>query len=140
MTHPAHLAITQEATRGQRAAERLAQVVGSWSFLIVQTAIIVLWMTLNVVAWVRNWDPYPFILLNLCLSLQAAYTGPMLLIASNRQSEIDRRVAAQTYEDTEGIKALLAAWDAHQQEHAQEQSLQTEILKGLNTLLAGGKS
>ena len=65
--------------------------VGSWRFLAIQSCLLALWVALNVVGWVRHWDPYPFILLNLALSFQAAYTGPILLIASNRQEERDRR-------------------------------------------------
>ena len=78
-------------SRGQRAAEKMAQVIGSWRFLAIQSCLLALWVALNVVGWVRHWDPYPFILLNLALSFQAAYTGPILLIASNRQEERDRR-------------------------------------------------
>jgi uncharacterized membrane protein len=64
--------------------------MGSWRFLIIQSVIIAVWVVLNVVGFVNHWDPYPFILLNLCFSLQAAYTGPILLVAGNRQAQLDR--------------------------------------------------
>jgi uncharacterized membrane protein len=80
-------------TFGQRAADGAARVIGSWRFLIVQTVVLAGWVTLNVLAWVRHWDPYPFILLNLALSFQAAYSAPVLLMSSNRQGAVDREAA-----------------------------------------------
>lgn len=74
---------TSDLSIGQRLAERAASAIGSWPFLIVQNVFIGLWMIANVFAWVFHWDPYPFILLNLMLSTQAAETGPILLIAAN---------------------------------------------------------
>ncbi len=88
--HPVNQVHLDEATFGERLADRVATVLGSWRFLIIQTIIIAAWVALNVVALVQHWDPYPFILLNLCFSLQAAYTGPILLVAGNRQSQLDR--------------------------------------------------
>ena len=80
-------------TFGQRAADAAARTVGSWRFLIAQTVVLAAWVVLNVVAWVRHWDPYPFILLNLALSFQAAYSAPVLLMSSNRQDAVDREAA-----------------------------------------------
>ena len=76
---------------GQRLAEKVARVAGSWKFIIVQTLIISVWVVLNVTNMI-SLDRFPFIFLNLCLSLQAAYTAPLILIAQNRQSEIDRQI------------------------------------------------
>ncbi len=73
-------------------------LVGSWRFIIVQSAVLVLWIVLNVVAWIQHWDPYPFILLNLVLSFQAAFTAPILMMAQNRQSDIDRQKAQLDYD------------------------------------------
>lgn len=75
---------------GQRVAEKLAQFVGSWRFIIVQTILFAMWITANVLAWIQHWDPYPFILLNLFLSFQAAYCGPIIMMAQNRQEANDR--------------------------------------------------
>jgi uncharacterized membrane protein len=80
----------ERMTPGQRAADWLAGVVGSWGFIIVQSVILMLWAMLNVTAWVHHWDPYPFILMNLFLSLQAAYTAPVLMMSQNRQAIKDR--------------------------------------------------
>jgi uncharacterized membrane protein len=78
------------ATPGERAADRVAAVIGSWRFILVQTGILIVWMALNVTAWVRHWDPYPFILMNLALSMQAAFAGPIILMSQNRQAKRDR--------------------------------------------------
>lgn len=85
------------ATTGQRISDALTKMVGSWTFIITQSIILCLWIILNVVAWVSQWDPYPFILLNLVLSFQAAFTAPIIMMSQNRQSEIDRRRAENDY-------------------------------------------
>ena len=82
--------IDERRTAGQRAADKIASVMGSWKFLIIQSIILVLWIALNIAAYVNHWDPYPFILLNLFLSLQAAYTAPVIMMSQNRQAERDR--------------------------------------------------
>ena len=92
---------------GQRVADRVAAGVGSWPFIIVQSTLLVAWMALNVYlvveehrhpGFLKAWDPYPFILLNLVLSFQAAYTGPVVMMSQNRQSEKDRLMAEHDYE------------------------------------------
>ena len=88
--HPVNQVHIDEATFGERLADGVATVLGSWRFLIIQSVIILSWVTLNVIGLIARWDPYPFILLNLCFSLQAAYTGPILLVAGNRQNQLDR--------------------------------------------------
>jgi len=80
----------EQLTPGQRIADGVAKVVGSWTFIIVQSLILLLWAVLNVIGWAYHWDPYPFILMNLFLSLQAAYTAPMLMMSQNRQAAKDR--------------------------------------------------
>jgi len=87
-----------ELTRGQRMADRVAATMGSWRFIMVQSVAIGIWITFNVVTGVGKWDPYPFILLNLLLSFQAAYTAPAIMMSQNRQSELDRRHAQNDYE------------------------------------------
>jgi uncharacterized membrane protein len=88
----------QKLTTGQRIADRLAAVMGSWSFIIVQSVILAIWISLNVVAYIQHWDPYPFILLNLALSFQAAYAAPIIMMSQNRQAAKDRLMAEQDYE------------------------------------------
>lgn len=85
-------------TRGQRLADAVAATIGSWRFIIIQSTAIVLWITGNVLTGRNAWDPYPFILLNLLLSFQAAYTAPAIMMSQNRQSELDRRHAENDYE------------------------------------------
>lgn len=88
--HPVNVVHHEEATRGERLADSIAAGIGSWRFLIIQTIAVLLWVGLNIVGLVRRWDPFPFILLNLLFSVQAAYTGPVLLLAGNRQAQKDR--------------------------------------------------
>ncbi|CAN5267895.1 DUF1003 domain-containing protein [soil metagenome] len=85
-------------TFGEKAADAVAARVGSWRFIIIQSMLLIVWVTLNLMAWVQAWDPYPFILLNLFLSLQAAYTAPMLMMSQNRQADLDRLRAEHDYE------------------------------------------
>jgi Predicted membrane protein len=83
----------EQMTLGQRVADRVADTIGSWPFIIIQTIILTIWIILNWIGWVRRWDPYPFILLNLMLSFQAAYSGPVIMMSQNRQSDKDRLAA-----------------------------------------------
>jgi uncharacterized membrane protein len=93
--HQQHL---DERTIGQRLADSTARVLGSWPFIIGQTVIVFAWIVLNVTAYTRRWDPYPFILLNLMFSVQAAYAAPILMMSQNRQAERDRYQAKADFE------------------------------------------
>ncbi|MFI5138177.1 MAG: DUF1003 domain-containing protein [Sphingobacteriales bacterium] len=75
---------------GQRLADSVATGMGSWRFIIIQTIIVILWMAANVVGFIYHWDVYPYILLNLLFSTQAAYAAPIIMMAQNRQNERDR--------------------------------------------------
>ncbi|MBF6174509.1 DUF1003 domain-containing protein [Nocardia blacklockiae] len=99
-----------------RSSERVARFLGTGRYLVLQTVIVVVWIGLNVFAVRLRWDPYPFILLNLAFSTQAAYAAPLILLAQNRQDnrdrvalEEDRARAAQTKADTEFLARELAA-------------------------------
>jgi uncharacterized membrane protein len=83
---------------GQRLADSVATGMGSWRFIIIQTVIVALWMTLNVVGFMYHWDVYPYILLNLLFSTQAAYAAPIIMMAQNRQNERDRANAEQDFQ------------------------------------------
>ena len=84
----------ERMTLGQRVADRVADTIGSWRFIITQTVILIIWITLNVTLRVdQRWDIYPFILLNLALSFQAAYSGPVIMMSQNRQAAKDRLAA-----------------------------------------------
>ena len=99
-----------------RVAEGIARFLGTGRFLAIQTLLVIVWIALNVLAVRLRWDPYPFILLNLAFSTQAAYAAPLILLAQNRQadrdrvqSEEDRARAASTRADTEYLARELAS-------------------------------
>ena len=108
--------LDQQSTRGERAADWVASVVGSWRFIIGQSLILVVWVILNVTAWVNHWDPYPFILMNLVLSMQAAMTAPVIMMSQNRQSTRDRLEARNDFminqKAEEEIRAVLVHLEA----------------------------
>ena len=84
-------------TFGQRAADGIAKWAGSWTFIISFLILLGLWMAANIYMWVNQWDPYPFILLNLVLSCIAALQAPVILMSQNRQSQKDRIKAEYDY-------------------------------------------
>jgi uncharacterized membrane protein len=92
---PARSTILRTSSRGERIADIVTEIVGSWRFIIIQSCLLTVWIVLNIIAWIAHWDPYPFILLNLALSFQAAYATPFILMSQNRQSGIDRDKAQQ---------------------------------------------
>ncbi len=99
-----------------RFSESIARTLGTARFLVIQTIIVGAWISINVAFVVLRWDPYPFILLNLAFSTQAAYAAPLILLAQNRQeqrdrlqAENDRRVAERTKFDTEFLARELAS-------------------------------
>jgi uncharacterized membrane protein len=143
----ARMQIHTPQSPGERAADAVAVAMGSWRFIIIQSAIGAAWVALNLVAVLRHFDPYPFILLNLLFSTQAAYAAPIIMMSQNRQASKDRRrddheavtvdmtaeIVALTRANTQEIRRL-----AHEQGSilaAQDRVLaqQTEIL----TLLRG---
>jgi uncharacterized membrane protein len=81
-------ALENSRTSRERLADLVALWVGSWTFLIVQTIMLTIWLSLNIAAWWKHWDPYPFILLNLVLAFQAAYAAPIILMSQNRQARL----------------------------------------------------
>ena len=83
---------------GSRLADSVAKGMGSWRFIILQTILVILWMGLNLVGFFYHWDVYPFILLNLLFSTQAAYAAPIIMMSQNRQSERDRMQAQADYQ------------------------------------------
>ncbi|MGE2736734.1 DUF1003 domain-containing protein [Mycolicibacterium vaccae] len=99
-----------------RFSENIARFLGTGRYLAIQTIVVIVWILLNLGAFAWQWDPYPFILLNLAFSTQAAYAAPLILLAQNRQEnrdrvslEEDRRRAQQTKADTEYLARELAA-------------------------------
>ena len=99
-----------------RFAEGMARFLGTGRFIVGQTVLVVAWIILNTIGAINHWDPYPFILLNLAFSTQAAYAAPLILLAQNRQDdrdraniERDREVAARTQADTEFLAREIAS-------------------------------
>ena len=88
----------EKMTLGDKIADKVANGMGSWNFIIWQTLIVIMWMLLNIVGFVRHWDVYPFILLNLIFSTQAAYAAPIIMMSQNRQNARDREQAKHDYE------------------------------------------
>jgi len=101
-----------ESNFGQHLADSVASGMGSWRFIIIQTIIVAVWMTANVVGFIYHWDVYPYILLNLLFSTQAAYAAPIIMMAQNRQNERDRHHAEEDFrtnvEAKKEIEELLA--------------------------------
>lgn len=94
---------------GGRIADMVAKGMGSWRFIIIQTIFVIVWMGLNMVAYFNHWDAYPFILLNLVFSTQAAYAAPIIMMAQNRQSERDRLQAQDDYNTNKEAKLEIEA-------------------------------
>jgi len=97
-------------------SEGIARFLGTGRYLVGQTVFVIVWIALNTIAFIRHWDPYPYILLNLAFSTQAAYAAPLILLAQNRQDdrdrasiERDRQVATRTQDDAEYLARELAA-------------------------------
>ncbi len=133
---PGEQARTMKLTLGQRIADIVASTMGSWNFIIIQSILLAVWILLNVTAYIQNWDPYPFILLNLALSFQAAYAAPFIMMSQNRQQDIDRASAETDHRIN--IKAELEIELLHQKVDALREKEILELaqaVRGLTELL-----
>lgn len=101
--HPVNVATHDQRTFGQRAADEFTSAFGTWTYIIIQTVLIICWMTINAVGIIYQWDEYPFILLNLAFSAQASYAAPLILMASNRASQRDRLTLENDASETDAI-------------------------------------
>ena len=99
----------QTLSFGGRVADAVANGMGSWKFIIVQTILVALWMGLNIIGFMFHWDVYPFILLNLLFSTQAAYAAPIIMMSQNRQNERDRMHAEEDYQTNIDAKLEIEA-------------------------------
>ena len=125
-----------DLTMGQKIADRVAATMGSWPFIIIQSIILFVWIVLNVTAIVNKWDPYPFILLNLALSFQAAYAAPFIMMSQNRQQDIDRKEAENDHQIN--VKAELEIELLHEKVDALRQKevlMLTQAVADLTDLL-----
>lgn len=104
--HQKHI---ESFTIGHKVADAVAKGMGSWTFIIIQTLLVCLWMGLNIVGFCYHWDVYPFILLNLLFSTQAAYAAPIIMMSQNRQSERDRAQAEADYQTNREAKEEIEA-------------------------------
>ena len=118
-----HASRAPALTVGQSIADTVAANMGSWRFIIIQSIILLIWIVLNVTAYVQQWDPYPFILLNLALSFQAAYAAPFIMMSQNRQQDIDRKKAENDFQVN--VKAELEIELLH---HKIDQLRETEVV------------
>jgi len=116
----------QQLTFGERLADRFAAVMGSWRFIIAQSVLLTLWVILNVNAYIQHWDPYPFILLNLALSFQAAYAAPIIMMSQNRQADKDRLQSKNDYEVN--LKAEMEIMQLHDKFNEMRDSLWMEFV------------
>jgi uncharacterized membrane protein len=108
-------------TLSSKAAGKIAQLVGSWKFLITQCFVLLVYMSFNVyLLKTAAFDPYPFILLNLCLSFQAAFTAPIILMAQNRADAKDRRQAQKAYKQVRHIEELMRVLTQYHETGTQE--------------------
>ena len=134
-------------TLGQRVADQVAATMGAWRFIIIQTTVLIVWIILNVTAYVQRWDPYPFILLNLALSFQAAYAAPFIMMSQNRQQDIDRKEAENDHRIN--VKAELEIELLHEKIELLHQKIDqlregevfslTQAVQALTTLLKQSK-
>jgi uncharacterized membrane protein len=130
-----------QLTIGQRIADTVAATMGSWRFIIIQSVLLLVWIVLNVTAYIQQWDPYPFILLNLALSFQAAYAAPFIMMSQNRQQDVDRKHAENDFQVN--VKAELEIELLHQKidQLRETEVLQlTEAVKELAAMLRKGKA
>ena len=112
-----------------RAADAVASTIGSWYFLIAQSIALFIWVLLN--ATLFGWDPYPFILMNLGLSLQAAYAAPIIMMSQNRQGNIDRKEAQFDYETNRSTGRTVQQIQDRLDEIVREQRMIREMLESL---------
>jgi uncharacterized membrane protein len=101
--HPVNVKLHDQRTAGQRAADAFTNAFGTWTYIIIQSAIIIVWMMINAIGIIYQWDEYPFILLNLAFSAQASYAAPLILMASNRSSQRDRLTLEHDAQETDAI-------------------------------------
>jgi uncharacterized membrane protein len=134
--HPVNRLTHDQRSFGQRAADTFTNYFGTWTYIIIQTVIIIVWMTINAIGIIYQWDEYPFILLNLAFSAQASYAAPLILMASNRSAQRDRLTLEHEATETEAILKLqdtqLKLLNAIKKE--------TDLLRAIEEHLAAGQA
>jgi uncharacterized membrane protein len=140
--HPINQALIDDAPRGARIADRVTGFMGSWNFIIIQTVIVLIWIAGNIFLLTRPFDPYPFILLNLAFSTQAAYAAPLILLAGNRASIRDRMTlehaaAEADIEEEQNVRLLTGNTEILKQVAALEQRI-LDLEKSILAAIEGG--
>jgi uncharacterized membrane protein len=140
--HPINQAMFDDAPRGARIADKVTGFMGSWNFIIIQTVIVLIWIAGNVFLLTRPFDPYPFILLNLAFSTQAAYAAPLILLAGNRASIRDRMTlehaaAEADIEEEQNVRLLTGNIEILKQVAALEQRI-LDLEKSILAAIEGG--
>jgi uncharacterized membrane protein len=135
----------ERLTLGDTVADRVTREIGSWRFIVVYFALLIVWMGVNTAAWVRQWDPYPFIFLNLVLSSQGAFAAPIILMSQNRQEErdrlaeqIDHAINLRAEREVAALQSLIA--ELERASLAELKALRAEqalVRDALGTLVAG---
>lgn len=132
--HQKHI---EKLTLGQKIADKVAGGLGSWKFILFQTFLVFFWISANLIGFLYHWDAFPFILLNLLFSIQAAYTAPIIMMAQNRQTERDRVHAEADFETNvrakEEIEEIQVALEKIKKQELIKISTQIEELKNLIT-------
>jgi uncharacterized membrane protein len=123
LKHPISRKLHDQRALGEKVADGIVARIGSWRFLIIQTVAVIVWVAVNILGLSMRWDPYPFVLLNLLFSVQAAYTGPILLLSQNRSTQRDRIMAEHDYATNEKSEQLI-------------ESLLSELLRNSQATLA----
>jgi uncharacterized membrane protein len=123
LKHPISRNLHDQRTFGEELADKITTQIGSWRFLILQTIAVVSWVAINIFGLAMKWDPYPFVLLNLLFSVQAAYTGPIMLLSQNRSAQRERIMAEHNYATNEKSEQLI-------------ESLLSELLRNSQATLA----
>ncbi len=126
-----HIKHQKSLTTGDKIADIVSHGMGSWTFIIWQTIIVVIWMLMNVIGFIKHWDAYPFILLNLIFSTQAAYAAPIIMMSQKRQTDRDRVQAQDDYNTNIEAKKEIEALQL------QLSKLETEKLDKIIQLLEG---
>jgi len=132
--------VDEKRTKGQQVADFVAKIVGSWAFVIIQSIMLIFWAALNIAGWCRHWDPYPFILMNLFLSLQAAYTAPVIMMSQNRLTERDRIEAHEDFVINQTAEEEIRAILTHLAAQDQALSVIHEMLNDLKLNTSSNKS
>jgi uncharacterized membrane protein len=135
--HPVNRMVFEAAPFGARIADRVTGFMGSWRFIGIQTVIVAIWLSINIVLLTRPFDPFPFILLNLAFSTQAAYAAPLILLAGNRASQRDRLTLEHAAEEGDlGDAQNKRLLSGNTEILKQVAALETRILRMEQTILA----